>query len=800
MSLLHDLLQALRGHARKPGFAALMVLTLALGISAAATFASLAYALLVRPLPYRDAGRLAMVWEEQKAEGVEVTSYPTFEDWRARAHTFETLAAARAWRPTLRTPDGPVRLQGAEVSLDFFPTLGVVPALGRLLQPEDFRPDAAPVVVLGHRLWRQRFGADPSVVGRAVALLGTPRTIVGVLRADTPLSEPIVSQDAELAIPLRTSPNLLLRGQRLFRVTGRLRPGVSVEQASTEMRRLSLALGREHPETNGDWTASAGSLRELAIGTSRSVVLILLGAALLVLLVACTNIANLLLVRASGRRRELAVRFALGAARGRVLRLLMLEGLPLALAGWILGLVLTSWGWTTATAVLPATTARLTGVTFGGPLLAASALIAGMSAVLVHLAPMLLSTRLPLVEMLTEDTVGTGATRALRRSQGVIVGAEVALTIVLMIGAGLLLHSLLRLSHVDLGFRPEHVLTVELNLPPSKYQEPQQAQALFGSLERALAARGWVRSMGLVSNLPLKRGYMRTQVAVVPGRWLDWMIDFRGVSPRYFATMGIVLRRGRDFTAADGAQGRQVAIVNTAAAERLWPGQDPVGKVLRLNWSEGSRPEVVGLVGNVHHEGIDRPPLPEVYLPYQEVPFWSMNLVLRSALDLRSAGVEMRRLLRGLDPDLLVVSVAPLRDIVADSAAKPRTYGWILGAFAVLGLVLTAIGVFSVTAFVVSTRRREVGVRIALGAQRPDLLRMLLWEGLRPVGLGLLLGLVGAYLLSRLMAGLLFEVQPWDPWVFAVIPLVVVLVSLWALYVPLDRATRVDPVRAIREG
>ena len=802
MGLLRELARSLRGDLRKPFLTLACLITLALGIGTSATFVSIGQAVLLRPLPFPRSDRLVMVWEQRResSSSALLSAYPTFEEWQAATHAFESLAVDRLWQPVLPSRMGNFRLQGAAVSERFFSVLGAGPALGRLLIPADFRPGAPPVVVLSHRLWRERFGSDPGLVGGTISLDGTPTTVVGVMRAGLPLGEPLMFQEADVVRPLVASPQIAGRGNRFLRVVARLRPGVTREQAAAEARAVSARLMREHPSTNSGWSADVGSLRELTVGGTRATLGMLVGAAILLFLVACINVTNLLLLRASVRRREFAVRLAVGASRRQLLTQLLAEGLPLVILGSLLGLLLAWWGWSTFTALLPATVVRLMGVGWGIEVLAAMVALAALAVVAVHVAPFLEISRVPTAEVLNESPSGAGENRGRLYRGSTVIAAEIALSLVLLVGAGLLVRSLLRLTRVDLGFRADRVLVASLDLPFSKYQDARQAQVLFEGLQKELEGRSSIQKIALINSLPLRKSSMSTGVALPVHGKLPWQIDLRGVSPRYFQSMTIPLYEGRDFSSADGAEGRDVVILNRVAAARLWPGQSAVGRRVVLDWGSSEPREVVGVVGDVHHEAVDKPPRPEAYLPFQEVPFWSLNLVVRTAADPRAEIPAVRRQLQAADPDVTVVEISPLEQVVADTLARPRIYTRILSVFAAIGLLLVAGGVYAVTAFFLSTRRREIGIRIALGAGRRDLLRSLLRQGMGPILVGVPLGLGGAYILSRGLASLLFEIAPLDPLTFAGVPLALTAVALLAIYLPARDAVHIDPVRMIKEG
>jgi putative ABC transport system permease protein len=803
VGLREDLRHGLRSLRRRPGLSLLIVVTLALGIGAASTVLGLAEAVLVRALPFHSPERLVVIGEVLKSSPGEqrVSSYPNYLDWKARNHVFESMAVSRPTSPTLRLPAEPVRVLGAEVSQEFFPLLGLRTELGRPLAPGDFRPGATPVAVLSHRLWQQRFGGDRREVGRTVSLDEKPVTIIGVLPAGTPLDEPVVIGPADLLQPLVVPANdpFSGRGVRYMRVLARLREGVPVEQAAAEMESLATALAAEYPKTNLDAGVRVESLREVAVASSRPALLGLLGGAALLLLIACANAANILLVQLSARRKDLAVRSALGADRTRLFRQLALESVPLGVLAFLLGLLLTVWAWDTFAALLPASIVHLTGLAIDGRVVAATALVSLLTLVLVDLLPFLELSRLPLRPLLAGDSAGAGESGSSRRLRDVLVAGELALSLALLIGAGLLVRSLLRLSRVDLGLRPERVLAFHLDLPG--YDEPARVRQLLAGLAARLEGRPGVRSAAVVVNLPLKEGAnMSTGVGLRPQEWLDWRIDLNSVSPGYFSTLGIPLLAGRDFSPREMEGQPSVVILNAMAANRLWPGENALGKRVVLDFMSPDPREVVGVVGDVREASPEAPPHPEAYLPYPQTFFGSANVVVHTAIDpLRVAG-DVRRQVHALDASLPISDMTTLDQLVAGKTATPLTDARILSSFAFVGVVLATIGVYGVTSFVVSQRRREAGIRIAFGAQDRDVVRAFVAPNVRWIVLGLLLGLGGGYLLSRLLASTLFEISPLDPWTFAAMPLLLMAVALWASWLPARKAAAVDPVQALAEG
>jgi putative ABC transport system permease protein len=789
---------------RKQGLPLLIVVSLGMGIAALSTVGGIVHAVLLRTLPFADPERLVLIGETTAPgpQGWESASYPDFLDWQAQCHSFTALAASRARDAVLRLPAGAVHVDGADVSARFVPLLRLRPALGRLLGPGDFRPGAEPVAVLSRRLWMQRFGGDARVLGRPIVLDGTAATVVGVLPEETPLDEPVVIGNADLLRPLLVPPGSSFagRGFRAVRVLGALREGVGRRQAAAEMEQIGRRLEAAHPE-NKDLRLRVESLREVTVAGSRPVLLALLGAAALLLLIACVNAASARLVDLGVRRRDFAVRNALGAQRRHLFRQLLWESLPLAGMGFLLGLLLTLWVWDVFVALLPPSIAHLTGLGLDARVVAVTALVSLLALALVDLLPFLEVTRLSLPTLLSQGPARAGEAPASRRSRNVLVAAEIALTLALLIGAGLLVRSLSRLSRVELGFRPERVLALDLDLGSVGINDPRRAGAFFAPLLRSLDGRRDLRSAAVVVSLPLQTGgNLKTGLGLRPNSLLGWQIDLNGVSPGYFATLGIPLLRGRDFSPRETADDPSpVVILSASAARRLWGREEPVGKRVILDGIGTGPHEVIGVVGDVREASPATPPHPEAYLPYPQIFFGTAHLVVRTAGDPRPMADIVRGEIRALDRNLPIGDAATLEQLAAARVASPATDARILGAFALTGLILATLGVYGVTSFAVAQRRHELGLRIALGAPGSNVIRMILLASARWITLGLLLGLAGGAVLSRLFAGLLYEIAPLDPWTFLAMPLFLLAVALWAAYVPARRAARLDPVAALAE-
>ena len=760
--------------------------------------------MLLRPLPFPQQERLVRLFSSQ--HGVRWTmSPPDFVDFRRQSTSFSEMAAMNQGNFAL-TGSGPAeQLSGAAVTGGFFTTVGVQPLLGRAMVPADGDPTAARVAVLGYGVWQRRFGGDRSVVGRTVQLDGEPATVVGVMPEgfDFP-------GGSDVWLPLRFGAQDLAtqRGAHYIDVLGRLKPGVSLVTAQAQLRRIAANLTAAYPTTNKDETVQLTGLRESLVGDVRTPLLILLAAVGLVLLISCANVAGLLLVRGWRRQRELAIRTALGADRGRLVRILLAESLLVAAAGGAGAVLLAVWG-TSLIRQLTAVAIPLLGETrvdwaalgFTGALALITALIFG-------LAPAwLVSSAAALPERLKAE--GRGAAGGRSRGRGVLVVVETALAVVLLTGAGLLVRSFDHLRSVDPGFDPHHVLTFGLSLPDASYP-PERSAAFMQSLTQRLEAIPGVRSAGAIFGLPLTGfGYSITAYSV-DGRRLSndeashLSTQIRVVTPDFFRTMGIPVRRGRGITAADRAGAPPVMVVNDAAAKLLWPGADALGHQLVLGTKLGlggerAGGEVVGVIGNLKDAGLASSPEPTIYLAHAQFPTGYMSVALRTAGDPLLASRAAQRALAATDPDVPLFRLRSMDQLMAASVAQPRLYTVLLGLFAVVAMLLVAVGLYGIVAQGVAQRRRELGIRLALGARAREVVSLIVRQGIALVVGGLVLGLIGGLLATRVLRSLLFEVGPHDPLAFGAGALVLLAVSAAACYLPARRATRVDPVEVLKE-
>ena len=798
--LLQDLRYGGRQLLRAPGFAAVAIAALAIGIGANTAIFSVVNTLLIRPLPYADADRLALVWEHNTARGRRgnVVGPANYVHWRDLQRSFEEMAAISSTLPLTVTGDGdPEEVMSQLVSWQFFPVLGVQPALGRVFAAEEDRPGSR-VAVISERLWKRRFNSDPGILDRPVTIQGVPYTVLGVM----PDGFSFMDKRVDVWAPIAFTEATRTRRGRSLQVVARLKDGVSVAAAHEDIVRVHAELTRLMPEFNTGWSAEVVPLREQLTGPVRPALFVLLGAVGFVLLIACANVANLLMARATGRQRELAVRAALGAGRWRLVRQLMAESLLLAAIGGAAGLCLGWW----AVHLLRAFVAqrldvqRLDAVAIDGWVLAFTAGVAVLSGVLFGMFPALMAAGAELTDALKQGGRGGTAGRG-NRARSAFVVVEVALALILLTGAGLLIRSFTRLMDVDAGFDPSRTITFDIGLPGSRYQGPPQVAGFFRRLFERVDALPGVEASGAISFLPLTGLASATGYAVVgepappPGH--APVTDVRAVSHDYFRAMNVPLVRGRLFT-HDEADAAGRIVINEAMARRHWPGRDPIGQRLRISWGASGEDEVIGVVGDTRHEGLASEPRPTIYWPHLRLPYGAMTVTVRTAGDPRTVLSAVTAAVRELDPQLAVADVRTMQQVVDDSVAQQRVTTTVLGVFAAAALLLAAVGIYGVIAFTVTERTQEIGIRMALGASRAAVLRMVVGRALLLASIGVVLGAAGAVVLTRFMAGMLFGVTPTDPATFVAVAAVLFGVAAVAGYVPGRRATRVDPVVALR--
>ena len=806
-TLLKDLQYGLRMLASNPGSTVVAMIALALGIGANSAIFSVVNAVLLRPLPYKDPSRLIVIWETKLSKGIvqEQVSPPDYRDWVEQQQVFEQIAALREQPAVLTGGQLPERVETALISPGAFELLGVKAGLGRTFLSEEAEPGRNRVALLSYGFWERRFGGDPGILGKQAVVDGNSLTIVGVM----PRGFRLLDTPSELWMPYTLdAKELSQRGFRTLRVIGRLKAGVSVDQASGEMRSIAGRIERQYADTNSGYSTKVVALRDQLVGDIGPTLWTLLGAVVFVLLIACANVASLLLARAGSRDKEIVLRMALGANPARVLRQLLTESVLLALAGGLLGLALAAWGVAMLAQFGPASLPRLAEINIDWRVMAFTLTVSLATGIVFGLAPALLTVRTDLNSVLkTSGRGNTGSrTRALWRNA--LVTSEIASCVVLLTGAGLLIRSFLQLESVNPGFRPDHVLTMQIALPETRYSG-QKVALFYHQLVDRLHALAGVQYAGIARNLPLS-GADASLNFVVENRPVESAAEqsrakYRAASADYFAALGIPLVRGRFFDRTDGERTPGVVIINNTMARRFWPNEDPIGKRMKAGFDGSQWCTVVGIVGDVKHTGLDAATNAEMYYHYLQIPSelmgfveGTMTLVLRTQSEPNSMVAAARGEVQKLDPDLAVFNVKTMQDLVGGSLAGARFRTLLLGVFAGIALILAATGLYGVIAYAVTQRTNELGVRMALGAQKSDVLKMVVGEGAQLAAIGIGVGLVVAFPLMRIISRLLFGVNASDPLTFAATSSLILLVALTASYLPALKAIKVDPLVALR--
>ena len=802
--MLTDFRFALRLLRKSPGFTLVAVLTLALGIGANTAIFTVFDALLLKPLPFAKPEQLVRIYNTGPQLDKAPISPANFLDWQQQNRVFQEIAAYTGNDFTMLGGDVPERLLGARVSAGFFNLLGVQPSLGRPFRGEEDAYGRNQVVILSHQLWQKRFGGRNDIIGQSLTLNDKSLTIVGVMPADFTYPDPQI----QLWTPMAFSPaERVVRDTNYLSVIGRLKDGVDLEQARAQMNLLARQIAQQHPELNAGDALKLVSLTEATVGEIRPVLYVLLGAVGLVLLICCANVANLLLARAAQRQKEMAIRTAIGANQTQLVRLLLVESMLLAVIGGSLGCLLAFWGIDLLVALKPENLPRLDQVGIDWSVLLFTGGISLTTGLLFGLAPALQTTHPQLNEMLKEgDRTGTSGP-ARHRVRDLLVVSEVALSLVLLVAAGLLIRSFVKLLEVDPGFRPDHVLTVSIPLPVSRYPEAAQEAAFFQRLLERVRELPGVRAAGAVTDVPLFGG--SSTGFDVEGRPLAApnerpMTDFRAATPDYFRVMGIDLAAGRDFTTNDKADAPPVAVINETLARRYFGKENPIGKRIGLSRPTDWR-EIVGVVHDVRNYGLASEVKPECYLPYlQNGPDYLagsaswMVMVVRTESDPLGYVAAIKATLQKIDKDQPIASTKPMTAYLAQSIAQRRFNMLLLAVFAGLALLLAAVGIYGVISYSVAQRQREVGIRMALGARPGHVLALIVRQGMRPALLGLVAGIFAAAGLTRFMRSLLFQVSANDPLVFIGVALVLALVAAAACFLPARRAAHLDPVVTLR--
>jgi len=809
---IQDFSQDLRYGARmlreSPGFTAVAVLTLALGIGANTAIFSMVDAVLLRSFPYPDPDELVLMSNVplKQPEALSGISYRDFTQCRDQNQVFNEMAGNTFHDLTLTGAGEPSIVNTADVTPEIFPLLGAKPLAGRTLLPEDGKPGAAPVAVLSESLWRGRFGSDRGLIGRSIALDMRSFTVVGVLPESFRYPDGAAHQDVWISVmqdplfgPLTSQP-----GVRLLGVVGRLKPGVSLTKAQAEMNTLSARLAKQFPAEDSGLGIRVRPYRQVVVGNVKTALLVLLSAVGLVLLMACANVANLLLSQATSRRREIAVRIALGAARARIVRQLLTESALLGLLGGSAGVLLAWCAVRVLQPFLPAEVARISSIHVGGPVLAFALSLSLAAALAFGLAPALLATPSNLQASIKEGGERTGqhGGQYLRSSLAI---AEISLAMVLLAGGGLLIRSFALVTSVNPGFDPKNLIEAEVSLPQFQYSTPRQWKAFSDELLARLQAQPGLQDSALAAPLPMDRqGQAAFPFRIVgdpplpPGKSMT--ADYATVSPGYFHVMRIPLIRGRLFSRQDSPSNPKAAIISETLARRYFPSQDPIGRQMRFGFPpDGNVPrQIVGIVADVRDVTLSQEPGPMMYVPFAQAPLYGGEVVVRSSLSTSSVAAAIRQSVHSIDSGLPVTDIRPFPDVLGQSVSRERFRAFLLGSFSAIALVLAAIGIFGVISYSASQRTHEIGIRMALGAQRRDVLRLILGQGAKLALLGLGIGIVLACLLTRLIASLLYSVSATDPLTFGAVAMVLLGIAVMACYIPARRAVRVDPMAALR--
>jgi predicted permease len=815
-TLWQDVRYGVRMLLKKPGFTLVAVFTLALGIGANSAIFSIVNGLLLRPLPFQDSERLVIIWTHSPGANV-AQDWPSPGQYMAvksQNSVFEEISIAQGTSVNLTGRAEPERIGVIRTSSNLFSLLGAKPQLGRTFLPQEDQPGQQPSVILSYGLWQRRFGADPNVLGQSVTLNGKPYTIIGVMPSDFLLNKEVMPtvggvEQAEMLLPLPMSEkDLSQQGDENYNLLARLKPGATIPQAQAQLNGAVRQLEQEHPDTYPPSRAFSMSVRPLieqVVGDVRTALLILLGAVGCVLLIACANVANLLLAWATAREKEIAIRTAIGAARWRIVRQLLTESVLLAVLGGAVGLLIATWTLDGIRWLNPGNIPRLQNIRMDGRVLAFTCAVVMLTGILFGLAPALRGSHVRLSETLKEggrSLINTGH----QRLRNLLVVAEIALSLVLLIGAGLLIRSFVRVQQVEPGFTTENIISLRLSIAGTSFAEEPRRSLFYPQLWERIRRLPGVESAGAVSAIPLSGGIGWGSLTIegydpsVTGQSVI-QSDIRVASTGYFETMKIPLKGGRFFTEQDTKEAMKVVVIDQNMARKYWPGSDPVGRRVKLGGPDDSETPwltVVGVVDNVKHYALDTESRVALYLPQSQTPAGGMYMVARTSTDPASLASTITRELRAMDPNIAIYDVKTMEQRLSESLARRRFAVFALALFAVVALLLAVIGIYGVMSYSVAQRTREIGIRLALGAQTRDVLRLVIGQGMLLALIGIGIGLVGAFGVTRVMASLLFGIGATDPVTFTAITLLLAGVAFLACYIPARRATRVDPMEALR--
>jgi putative ABC transport system permease protein len=795
--MLNDLRYALRQLIKAPSFTVVAILTLALGIGACTAIFSVVNTVLLRPLDYPEPSRIVIIRETQLPQFPEFSvSPPNYLDWEKQTRSYEYLAAYSGAGVNLTGEGEPQRLIGVKATAHYFDVYGVKPVVGRMFLPEEDAPGKNHVVVLSYPFWQRVFGGGRDVVGRSIQLNGEPYTIVGV--------DPNRASKTDLWMPMAFKPDETAndaRGAHYINVVGRLKPGVTVAQAKAELDVLATQLAQQYPDSNKGWGILMMPLQDYIVRDVKPVLYTLLGAVGCVLLIACANIANLLLARATARHREISIRAALGAGRGRLIRQLLTESVVLAVCGGLAGVLLARWGLDALLALAPSSLPRISEIRLDKGVLIFSMALSILTGLVFGIAPAWLAARADVNEALKQGTRGSTEGGARGRLRSALVVIEVVFALMLLGGAGLLARSFMQLANVDPGFNPDNATLLRLSLPQKKYALPEQQTAFADALLERVKVLSGVQAAGVTHSMPLVSDYVlgfniEGRPAIAPSDLPN--TNYYTVTPDYFKAMGIRLVRGRAFTPQDDAKAPRVAIINETLARQHFPNEDPIGKRINITNGPDTWREIVGIVGDIKQYGVDKATSAQSYEPFAQVPFTSVNLVVRTNGSPAALLGALRPTVYGIDKDQPIGIIRPLEEIMAENIARQRFAMTLLSVFSAVALVIAAVGIYGVMAYNVVQRTGEFGIRMALGAQQSDVMRLVLTQGGKLIGLGLLIGLAATLAASRAMGSMLFNTSAYDPLTLGTITILLAAVALIACFFPANRATKVNPIEALR--